>query len=56
MSLTKRLWEDEQEKKLAEMRSEIAWEYGLHEDDDGDTIEDLLAERIQEMEKTNEPH
>jgi hypothetical protein len=46
MRRIKSLWEDEQERREAQMRSDIAYEYGLHEDDDGDTIDDLLAERL----------
>ena len=48
MSATKRLWEDEEERRIADMRSQIAWEYGLHEDDDSDRIEDLVIERLVE--------
>lgn len=44
------------DQRLADMRSQIAWEYDLHEDDDSDRIEDILAERlVEEQDRSERP-
>ena len=48
MAKVKALFEDAEEQRLYEARLDIAWRYGLHLDDDGDEIENILFEEEQE--------
>jgi len=52
MGRVKSMWMDEQERQMQRRREEIAHDYGLHLDDDGSAIDDILIEELErEMER-----
>jgi len=52
MGKVKSMWMDEQERQMQRRREEIAHDYGLHLDDDGSAIDDILIEELErEMER-----
>ena len=46
MDGVKEIWSEMQDERVDQMRQEISNEYGLHLDDDGAEIDDILHERL----------